>query len=297
MNNQNETPTPLTDAVHLAIAAGDWCKESDCTEAALNHARDLERQLAAAKAQIELHCRDWAEDHTALQELVRKHVPGADVEGDSYGVPGIVQLAEMLVDQLIAKEREVERLTHLLGNVSAECARWKEQADTAEARWRDEVVEAREARDKAERECEQLKSQLPLVNNRTRNHARELLGKVQRHDDGNGASHGCVEVTSVASAVETLIAECEELRADKETLMETVANLEAACRAIGTPYPHETWEQAAMRLEDALVQERIITTNLRQQIQALVEQRAEILAPKIQLETPDDWTDGTNGKD
>lgn len=55
---------------------------------------------------------------------------------------------------------------------------------------------------------------------------------------------------------------------------------EAATRAIGTPYPTETWAQAALRLEGALVDERVTTGALRRQIQALVEQQAELLAPR-----------------
>ena len=64
----------------------------------------LTKELLEARAEIErqketirLHCSDWAEDHTHAQ-TVAKHlgIPDAQVEGDSYGVPGIQELVDMI---------------------------------------------------------------------------------------------------------------------------------------------------------------------------------------------------------
>lgn len=42
-------------------------------------------------------CQEWAEDHTYLQNLCRKAgFSEEEVEGDTYGVPGIMDLADML---------------------------------------------------------------------------------------------------------------------------------------------------------------------------------------------------------
>ena len=46
-------------------------------------------------------CEDWAEDHTHLQKLCRAAgCAEHEVEGDRYGVPGIMQLADLLRDKL-----------------------------------------------------------------------------------------------------------------------------------------------------------------------------------------------------
>lgn len=50
---------------------------------------------------IENESRDWAEDHTALQNLCRKvGCTEQEVNGDSNGVPTVVELAEMLMEKL-----------------------------------------------------------------------------------------------------------------------------------------------------------------------------------------------------
>ena len=53
-------------------------------------------------------CEEWAEDHTHLQNLCRAAgCTEHEVEGDSYGVPGIIQLADLLRDKLSSPNTEV----------------------------------------------------------------------------------------------------------------------------------------------------------------------------------------------
>ena len=43
------------------------------------------------------HCRDWAESHTHAQNVAKDlGVPSEMVDGDSYGVPGIEELVDMI---------------------------------------------------------------------------------------------------------------------------------------------------------------------------------------------------------
>lgn len=52
------------------------------------------RYVSSAEMRL---CREWASDHTHLQSLCLKAGIGNDVvNGDSYGVPGIEDLANML---------------------------------------------------------------------------------------------------------------------------------------------------------------------------------------------------------
>ena len=50
---------------------------------------------------IRLQCDEWAEDHTHLQNLCRAAgCSDLEIEGDNYGVPGIIDLANLLRDRL-----------------------------------------------------------------------------------------------------------------------------------------------------------------------------------------------------
>jgi hypothetical protein len=59
------------------------------------------RELKEQHGYVETLCRDWAEDHTHLQDLCLKagYSP-EEVYGDSYGVPGISDLADMLFEKI-----------------------------------------------------------------------------------------------------------------------------------------------------------------------------------------------------
>jgi len=79
---------------------------------------------------------------------------------------------------------------------------------------------------------------LPLSTNRTRNHARNLLGEVKRHRQGLG-SHGCVEVTNAIEVVDILIADRNRLGDQNEKLREVLAGLVKS---------HEDWNDQIARV-------------------------------------------------
>lgn len=57
--------------------------------------------LAATKRARETNNLDRSEDHTHLEELCLKAgVPTEKVDGDSYGVPGIMELGDLLLERV-----------------------------------------------------------------------------------------------------------------------------------------------------------------------------------------------------
>lgn len=80
-------------------------------EDAMDLAEEVERlhgALSAAQSTIKLNCDDWATDHTHLQEAcIKAGIPKEKVDG--YGVPGIMDLADMIVAEL---ERVKEQVRH-----------------------------------------------------------------------------------------------------------------------------------------------------------------------------------------
>jgi hypothetical protein len=59
---------------------------------------------------VRLCCDEWAEDHTRLQDLCREAgCTDLEIEGDNYGVPGVVDLAISLRNRV--STHNVER-TH-----------------------------------------------------------------------------------------------------------------------------------------------------------------------------------------
>lgn len=80
----------------------------------------------------------------------------------------------------------------------------------------------------ANKQIEMLSASLPLRNNQTAAEAQRLCGQVSRHDDGEGASHGCVEIQTVESAVNSLLADKEQMRQQltaTEALIERMRNV------------------------------------------------------------------------
>lgn len=72
----------------------------------MNH-EDLRAKIAAYPVERlrELHLHmliDWADDDTRIREIASKH--GIDVEGDKWGVPGIVEIAESMSERITALE-------------------------------------------------------------------------------------------------------------------------------------------------------------------------------------------------
>jgi hypothetical protein len=109
-NKMNERPTPETDC-----ESGFFDME---TAVGAAFARRLERERDEARAELKekqeiIHrsCVDWAEDHTYLQNLCRE-AGGTEqeIEGDSYGVPGIIDLANYL-KQLLIKQQDATQNT------------------------------------------------------------------------------------------------------------------------------------------------------------------------------------------
>lgn len=55
------------------------------------------KPVATVKEGLKMACNEWAEDHTHLQNLCREvGYSEDDVEGNSYYVPGIIDLANLL---------------------------------------------------------------------------------------------------------------------------------------------------------------------------------------------------------
>ena len=57
---------------------------------------DAKAAVAELQKLLWYECLDWADDHTHLEKLCRKHLPSEVVDGDSYGAPGISDFADML---------------------------------------------------------------------------------------------------------------------------------------------------------------------------------------------------------
>lgn len=74
-------------------------------------ARELERELANQKLINSITSIDWAHDHTHLQNLCRE-VGFSDhkVDGDKHGIPGIIDLGDMLRRRVSELEAENARL-------------------------------------------------------------------------------------------------------------------------------------------------------------------------------------------
>src|SRR2546430_8430937 len=70
--------------------------KSACEE----HAAIVTAERDRLAAQLKLASEDWAEDDTAIRDLCRPILGDAAVDGDSYGVPSVVELVEKLVGEL-----------------------------------------------------------------------------------------------------------------------------------------------------------------------------------------------------
>ncbi len=90
--------------------------------------KELETERDKKKECITTLCSSWAEDHTHLQELCRRAgCTEMQVSGDSYGVPDITELADLLNAALTAARTELEgkrkinqRLTEELKDMAQE---------------------------------------------------------------------------------------------------------------------------------------------------------------------------------
>jgi hypothetical protein len=65
--------------------------------------------MATAEELLRSMCRDYADTHTHLQRLcLAAGCPAHTVEGDSYGVPGIEDLADMLARMAGVPEETID---------------------------------------------------------------------------------------------------------------------------------------------------------------------------------------------
>ncbi len=61
----------------------------------------LRNELKGVREMMRRECVDWAEDHTYAQTVAKRvGVPAEKVEGDSYGVPGIQDLIDMIAERI-----------------------------------------------------------------------------------------------------------------------------------------------------------------------------------------------------
>jgi hypothetical protein len=70
----------------------------------MNDAEELERlrsEVKKLRKMLRLDCIEWADDHTYAQKVAKRvGVPVDRVEGDSYGVPGIQDLIDMIAERV-----------------------------------------------------------------------------------------------------------------------------------------------------------------------------------------------------
>ena len=67
----------------------------------LTEVESLKKQVAEKQKIIEYMCLDWAHDHTYVENIAKKlGIPQDRIEGDSYGVPGIIELVDMIVEKI-----------------------------------------------------------------------------------------------------------------------------------------------------------------------------------------------------
>ena len=74
--------------------------------AAEKHEASLDKvldELKQVKAQLDRANQDWAEDDTAIRNMLRP-ILGEFVDGDSHGVPGLPDLVEKVVELLTHKQ-------------------------------------------------------------------------------------------------------------------------------------------------------------------------------------------------
>lgn len=88
--------------------------------------KDLEDQLTKVQSLLTTSSVDWAETHTYLQSLCRKlGYTEKDIEGDSYFVPDIIDLADMIYAKTLEGIKEKEEQLKALDNLAEETQQLK----------------------------------------------------------------------------------------------------------------------------------------------------------------------------
>lgn len=67
--------------------------------------------IAKLKKRLHNLCLDWADDDTRIKDFARPF--GIDVEGDSFGVPTMVDVVEEMAKLLAAARKDIVRLDKL----------------------------------------------------------------------------------------------------------------------------------------------------------------------------------------
>lgn len=58
-------------------------------------------EIDALQRSVDAHCMEWAEEHTHAQMAAKKvGIPEIAVEGNSYAVPGITELIDMIAAKI-----------------------------------------------------------------------------------------------------------------------------------------------------------------------------------------------------
>ncbi len=81
--------------------------ESDCHCSGLRSALDKAQQRIKILDQLNI---DSCHDDTEIRNLVRPILGDFATDGDSYGMPGVVDLVEALVANLAAREKALRKL-------------------------------------------------------------------------------------------------------------------------------------------------------------------------------------------
>jgi len=94
------TTEQVLDYAECLRTAGD-CYSDECIVALADEVRRLRAENAALRDSYNFALADWAEDHTHLQQLcLAAGVSQPVVDGDSHAVPGIMELADLLDQEL-----------------------------------------------------------------------------------------------------------------------------------------------------------------------------------------------------
>lgn len=91
--------------------------EDDLRKALHIEAAQLIEQQARRIEELEkinkLACEDWADDDTRVKELAKPFLTKFEIEGDSYGVPGVIDIVESLTKQLATAKAELHGTAEL----------------------------------------------------------------------------------------------------------------------------------------------------------------------------------------
>src|SRR5438128_11999956 len=109
MEEMSQEPTPWETAARKLeyVSIGRFWSLDEIQEifreACEAHAATVTPERDRLAAQLKLATEDWAEDDTKIRDLCRPILGNAAVDGDSYGVPPMVELVELLIARLASK--------------------------------------------------------------------------------------------------------------------------------------------------------------------------------------------------